>query len=334
MILTCPSCDTRYQLKRALAPEGRPVKCSACGHNWIARPDDDKNHIASFDPPPPVDPLPNAVDVTETTPTGDIAAAFEPAARAPDIDWNDDDAVPDFAAAKGSTDGDPGGPAGTRAADADLPDAAFSDGAPESGARMVEDAGWDQSAFDDGGDNDAAAGDSIEQAAQRRAWRAFGRNGPKRAGGAGPVFDRLKPVMIGGLAAMLVAMVAYREDVVRAVPSSAGLFAMVGLDVNLFGLAFDDIVTRQNIENGVPVLRIDGLVRNVADEAVPVPPIRLALTGPSAEELYFWTVSTEHDMLEPGAEIGFSTRLAAPPNGARNLEVTFSDTDDLMAGLR
>ncbi|HBR68388.1 MAG TPA: hypothetical protein DEA55_03325 [Rhodospirillaceae bacterium] len=40
MILTCPNCTTRYLLPaRALAPDGRNVKCSGCSEIWFELPD-------------------------------------------------------------------------------------------------------------------------------------------------------------------------------------------------------------------------------------------------------------------------------------------------------
>ena len=43
MILTCPNCTTRFLLSaQVLAPEGRRVKCSACGEEWFQLPDPDE----------------------------------------------------------------------------------------------------------------------------------------------------------------------------------------------------------------------------------------------------------------------------------------------------
>lgn len=38
MIIECPACATRYDIKAALPPEGRTVRCAKCGHKWRATP--------------------------------------------------------------------------------------------------------------------------------------------------------------------------------------------------------------------------------------------------------------------------------------------------------
>ena len=43
MILTCPKCDSRFNLlAEVLAPEGKRVKCSNCGETWFQLPDPDE----------------------------------------------------------------------------------------------------------------------------------------------------------------------------------------------------------------------------------------------------------------------------------------------------
>src|SRR3546814_908592 len=37
MILTCPNCDAKFNVKaELLGPTGRTVKCTKCGHRWHA----------------------------------------------------------------------------------------------------------------------------------------------------------------------------------------------------------------------------------------------------------------------------------------------------------
>lgn len=40
MIVTCPGCGARFRVDPArLGPTGRRVRCSACGHRWLVRPE-------------------------------------------------------------------------------------------------------------------------------------------------------------------------------------------------------------------------------------------------------------------------------------------------------
>lgn len=59
MILTCPSCGARFRVDPAkLGPQGRRVRCSACGHRWLVRAEG-----AATEPAAPVPPAGGGVAV-------------------------------------------------------------------------------------------------------------------------------------------------------------------------------------------------------------------------------------------------------------------------------
>ena len=52
MIIECPACATRYDIKATLPPEGRTVRCAKCGTVWRAMPHADTPEEAAADLPP------------------------------------------------------------------------------------------------------------------------------------------------------------------------------------------------------------------------------------------------------------------------------------------
>ena len=54
MILTCPSCSSRYHVDSAsFSPQGRKVRCANCGHRWKARPPADLPQSVDLELAPP-----------------------------------------------------------------------------------------------------------------------------------------------------------------------------------------------------------------------------------------------------------------------------------------
>src|SRR5687768_11390787 len=62
MILTCPSCSTRYVVNPAsLGSDGKMVRCARCAHSWMQRPPVEPPPIPPEDLEPPpqiIRPLP------------------------------------------------------------------------------------------------------------------------------------------------------------------------------------------------------------------------------------------------------------------------------------
>jgi predicted Zn finger-like uncharacterized protein len=167
----------------------------------------------------------------------------------------------------------------------------------------------------------------IESFPIRRARRAASHK-PSRWTGAG------LPALILALVAANAVLFAWRGHVVRLLPQTASLYGAVGLPVNLRGLAFQNIKTTREMQDGVGVLVVEGSIVNVAGKAVEVPRLRLAARNDSKNEIYTWTTLPTRSVLGPTEELAFRSRLASPPEDARDVIIRFFNRRDMVAALR
>jgi predicted Zn finger-like uncharacterized protein len=115
-----------------------------------------------------------------------------------------------------------------------------------------------------------------------------------------------------------------RGPIVEQLPGLAGVYAAIGLAVNVVGLEFQGVRTLKSLQQGAEVLVVDGKVRSVASHEVILPQVIVTLLGAEGESLYEWSVSPKATELEPGEVVAFETRLTAPPAGARGVRLTFA----------
>ncbi len=301
MQITCPNCQTSYQVDpSSVGSTGRSVRCARCRTVWFAANTGALSEIA----------LSHRAEIAE------FAAVS--AAEAP---WPEPDASP-----------------------ADTPepaDVGFVHDAPP-----IADSGGsdDPSAGDDTRserpliespalapiEHEAAASplpEDIETVAARRA-RERARN--RRLGWPLPAL----PSAILALVLLDLGLIGWRSEIVRVVPQTASLYAAVGLPVNLRGLALVDITTEAVINEGVPVLLIQGRIVSTAKRTVGVPRLRFAIRNASGIEIYSWTALPTRSLLSPGETVAFQARLASPPPETHDVLVRFFNRHDLGADLQ
>lgn len=296
MRITCPSCDTSYNLPDgAIGPNGRSVKCKRCATVWVAKP------VAEFAPEP------------------------EPEFEAPlrgtiDADIPRDDDAPVSAAAAPREEADPF----TAAAHAAFLEE-HHDEAPHADGKVIDSAprGFARKL--------AAEKAAVERAAaKRRRLKAPALGIGRLVEYARPAFD---PMAILFAFALVIGGIFQRERIVAAVPDLASLYRLAGFEVNLRGLTFVDVATHRETENGQPVLVVEGQISNVTSRPRPVPAVRLALKGENEGEIYAWAMEPKARELAGGETVRFRTRLASPPP-ARDIELRFIDRRSNQAGTQ
>ncbi|HWJ76434.1 MAG TPA: FxLYD domain-containing protein [Kaistia sp.] len=144
------------------------------------------------------------------------------------------------------------------------------------------------------------------------------------AAGRWQAWDGRTLVALALLVAVAGGAVLCRKPLVAAAPGLAGLYRHAGLDVNRTGLAFDDVHTLRDVADGAAGLVVEGAIRNVTDAAVDVPPLRLVLIDGAGERVGGWQAEPDQRRLDAGASQKFRTRLAAPPDPARKVSVSFA----------
>ncbi|MGJ3232451.1 MAG: DUF3426 domain-containing protein [Oceanicaulis sp.] len=131
-----------------------------------------------------------------------------------------------------------------------------------------------------------------------------------------------------GVAACLVlalgAAFVFRVDVVEAWPRAAGAYAAVGVEVDVLGLAVEQLEAELIEEDGAPVLVVEGEVRNIAARARTAPPLNAVVLDASGAVLAEWSLVLESPTLEPGASERFRTTFPAPPENGARVEVVIA----------
>src|SRR5215217_948362 len=233
MLITCPNCTTSYEIESAkLGAEGRSVRCARCRTRWLAsaRGEADTAKVLM------------TINAEQAAPAGpwSILAQETP----PDLGWVD-------ASIDETSPGDAGA-----VADAGLPENSpppILNEAPPLAPAM------DELRLSPEGDSDVLgqASEDIESAAARRTRLARETRARRSRWAPG------LPAVILALATIVAGLIAWRADVVRFAPQSAQLYALIGLPVNLRGLAFENVKTSGETHEDVPVLVVEGNIVNV-----------------------------------------------------------------------
>lgn len=303
MRTTCPTCDTAYTVPdERIGAKGRKVRCTKCGDEWRVLPVVDEKPLPA--PPRPAPPPVASPPPLEATAHGENDPFADPFTDpfAEDGTAHHDDPFED-------TDE---GPSDHRLDDHHEVEAA-EPVAPALAAppRMPR-------------------GRRVQIHVRRHLPRIGRKTLAAFTTGAAPFVG---PLIFLLACAVLTGVYALRQSVVAAAPDLAGLYSALGAPVNLRGLDFGRIETLREIDNGQPVLVVEGSITNVTKQLREVPALRFALRGPDTQELYAWSIDPKSTTIESGDTIRFRTRLAAPPDQATEVQVRFVERRSQHAGL-
>jgi predicted Zn finger-like uncharacterized protein len=140
-------------------------------------------------------------------------------------------------------------------------------------------------------------------------------------------------VIWAGMAAALVLIIAlgiiFRVDVVRLWPRTASAYAGVGLPVNSLGLVIEGVRFEPSLQDGHAALAVSGMIRNIENEPVVTPPLRISLLDAEGKAVATKIARPADARIPPGETRHFAIALLDPPARAKELEVAFAPREPL-----
>lgn len=137
-------------------------------------------------------------------------------------------------------------------------------------------------------------------------WRAFGWS-----------------AWVAAVAGAAYAVVAYRDEIVKAAPTAADAYAVVGIETNPYGLKIENVSHRLAMSTGGPMIEITGALRNRGADALNAPLLQAEALGPRGELLARWTFKPEEPTVNGGGLVQFTTRNTAP-EGVAEVALSFA----------
>jgi predicted Zn finger-like uncharacterized protein len=146
----------------------------------------------------------------------------------------------------------------------------------------------------------------------------------KRSSGRGQFLGLGVAVVV--LAGVAWGLIAARVEIMTFWPPAAKLYAMVGYGPTVAGTGLElrKVTPSRGVENGVPILAIDGEVVNISPIVREVPKLKVALRDGNDRELQAWTVAVTEQRLLPGATVPFHTTITQPSDAATGVVVSFA----------
>ena len=127
----------------------------------------------------------------------------------------------------------------------------------------------------------------------------------------------------GGLVVLIAAVILLRQDIAGIWPRTAGVYAKVGLPVNLVGLTIEGQHAQPMLKDGHADLAISGALRNIRGKPVIPPPIKVSLLAADGHAVATQIAMPGGAVIPPGETRRFVVDVLDPPVSAVNVEIAF-----------
>ena len=124
-----------------------------------------------------------------------------------------------------------------------------------------------------------------------------------------------------GMSALFVYL--FRTPIVNKCPATRTLYNAFSIDVSSLGLKIYDVAGQHGDNEGVPVLFVNGKIKNTARDERDVPMVKLGFVNGNGEEIGSWVVEPSKTTLKKGEVLEFVTQYPNPPIDAKTLTHSF-----------
>lgn len=295
MILSCPSCETKFRVKDdAIGAAGRKVKCRNCAHVWHAMPESAEA---------PAKPAPAKA---AAKPAPAPKPAPEPAPRpAPEPDPVEEEDEDDFVPPPPP----PSAPAADEMADfpnldGDEPPAPSEAPAPPEPPTPPPIPPADDFVL-------RQRKPKVEKKSPVMAWI----------------------ILLVIVLVTLASGFFFQKQITAAYPPMARVYEWVGLQPNMLGYGLElpppSGARAERTDDGL-LLIITGEIHSTLGDRADIPLLRGALIDTNRQELHVWTFHAEKPDILPGETVTYTTEIMNPPEGVTEALITFQAEDPHM----
>jgi predicted Zn finger-like uncharacterized protein len=129
---------------------------------------------------------------------------------------------------------------------------------------------------------------------------------------------------IAACLALTMGLIGKRNEIVRILPGTGALYAVIGLPVNIRNLEFG-AVTAARAEAGGSVVEVSGTIHNIAHRRVRVPRLTFEIRNAARAILASWSENAPKHSLASEETLAFTTKTGSLPDGYKDIAVHFSD---------
>jgi predicted Zn finger-like uncharacterized protein len=115
----------------------------------------------------------------------------------------------------------------------------------------------------------------------------------------------------------------FRSQIVAKFPATQQVYSAFGVKASESGLEIFDVETRQGNSDGIPVLFVNGSVKNYDVKTRDIPLIKMSFKNANGEILTSWVIEPSKSRLESGQSLAFTSQYPNPPIDATKLAPSF-----------